>query len=300
MQLTTDLKGLASVRAFRTLLVVRLLSQTGDGMVQVGLATLFFFQAHSMATASGVATALVVMLLPFSVVGPLTGPLIDRWRRRQTLLYGNLARAGLIAATAVVLRVLGRGPLLYVLVLVALGTSRFLLSVLSAGLPQVVARQRLLVANSVVPTLGGAATALGAVIGVLLRLLLPEGSPQETASLVTAVLLYCGAALVVTRLRPDQLGPDGREGNGGTGLGAGLVAAAADLVDAVVYLVRRGTPGLALTTMALHRFVYGMEVVTVILVARNLLAAPQDADRGLALFGVLMGRWWRVTGWPWS
>ncbi|RJF43870.1 MFS transporter [Actinomyces sp. 2119] len=289
MQLTTDLKGLASVRAFRTLLVVRLLSQTGDGMVQVGLATLFFFQAHSMATASGVATALVVMLLPFSVVGPLTGPLIDRWRRRQTLLYGNLARAGLIAATAVVLRVLGRGPLLYVLVLVALGTSRFLLSVLSAGLPQVVARERLLVANSVVPTLGGAATALGAVIGVLLRLLLPEGSPQETASLVTAVLLYCGAALVVTRLRPDQLGPDGREGNGGTGLGAGLVAAAADLVDAVVYLVRRGTPGLALTTMALHRFVYGMEVVTVILVARNLLAAPQDADRGLALFGVLMG-----------
>ena len=55
-----------------------------------------------MTTAPGVASALVVMLLPFSVVGPFTGPFIDRWRRRQTLLAGNLLRAGLIVATALV------------------------------------------------------------------------------------------------------------------------------------------------------------------------------------------------------
>ena len=286
MRLTDDLTDLATVPAFRTLLGVRLVSQTGDGMVQAGLATLFFFQPQNMTTAAGVASALVVMLLPFSLVGPFTGPFIDRWRRRQTLLWGNFLRAGLIALTAVVLHAVGVGPLVYVLVLLALGVNRFLLSVLSAGLPQVIDHERLLVANSLVPTLGGLATAAGALIGFALRLLLPAGTAQDTASLVSAVLLYALAALVVTRLGRDELGP---ERPASEGLAQALAATAAELVDAVRYLRLRATPALALTTMALHRFVYGMELITIILAARNLLAAPGDADRGLALFGTLMG-----------
>ncbi|RAX23650.1 MFS transporter [Actinomyces sp. Z5] len=286
MRLTDDLKDLASVPAFRSLLGVRLVSQTGDGMVQAGLATLFFFQPQNMTTASGVAAALVVMLLPFSVVGPFTGPFIDRWRRRQTLLYGNLARAGVIALTTLALRATGIGPAVYVLVLVALGINRFLLSVLSAGLPQIIDHRRLLTANSIVPTLGGAATAIGAVIGFVLRLALPAGTAQDTASLLTAMVLYVLAAGVVTRLGANQLGPDKPADDG---LGAALAATAGDLANAVRYLVRRGTPGLALTTMASHRFVYGMQVITMILTARNLLAAPEDADTGLAIFATLMG-----------
>ena len=62
MRLTADLRDLAAVPAFRTLLAVRLVSQTGDGMVQAGLATLFFFRPQNMADATGVAAALVVML----------------------------------------------------------------------------------------------------------------------------------------------------------------------------------------------------------------------------------------------
>lgn len=287
MRLTADLKDLATVRSFRTLLGVRLVSQTGDGMVQAGLATLFFFQPQNMTTAAGVAAAVVVMLLPFSIVGPLTGPFIDRWRRRQTLLVGNLLRAALIAATAVVLDTAGIGLAVYVLVLIALGVNRFLLSVLSAGLPQIIDRERLLVANSIVPTLGGAATAVGAVIGLVLRLAIPAGGAQDVASLVCAVVLYALAALVVLRLRPDELGPEERPED--DGLGHALAATVGDLADAVRYLSRRGTPGLALATMALHRFVYGMQLITMILASRNLLVDPSDADAGLAVFGTLMG-----------
>ena len=61
------------------------------------------------------------------------------------------------------------------------------------------------------------------------------------------------------------------------------------LAEAVAHLVRRGTPALALSAMALHRFVYGMQLITLILVARNLLARPQDADAGLTAFAALMG-----------
>jgi len=41
--------------------------------------------------------------------------------------------------------------------------------------------------------------------------------------------------------------------------------------------------------MALHRFVYYMELITIILAARNLLSEPSDADAGIALFGTLGG-----------
>ena len=164
MRLTADLRDLAAVPAFRTLLGVRLISQTGDGMVQAGLATLFFFRPQNMTDAAGVAAALVVMLLPFCVVGPFTGPFIDRWRRRQILLVGNLVRAGLIAATALHLGVAGIGPLVY--------------------------------------------TAAGAVLGLLLRLLLPAGTAQDAGSLVVAVVLYVLAAGAVTRLGGDELGPE--------------------------------------------------------------------------------------------
>lgn len=285
MRLATDLRDLATTRAFRVLLGVRLVSQTGDGLLQAGLATLFFFQPQNMTTAGGVAVALVVMLAPFSIVGPLTGPLIDRWRRRQTLLVGNLLRAGLIAVTALLLATQGIGLPVYLLVLVALGINRFLLSVLSAGLPQVIDHERLLVANSIVPTLGGAATAIGAVVGFVLRLTLPAGSAQDVASLVCAVVCYLGAAGVVRLLGEDELGPEKLDRH--QSAGAALAATLRDLADAVRYLRRRGTPGLALSTMALHRFVYGMEVITMILTARNLMA-PGDADAGLGYFGVLM------------
>lgn len=287
MKLVHDLRVLAQNSGFRKLMGVRLVSQCGDGMFQAGLASLFFFRPEAMTDAAGVAAALVVMLLPFSIVGPFTGPFLDRWRRRQVLLFGNLLRAVLVLLAVLGEASFGDGPFVYVVVLIALGLSRFMLAGLSAGLPMVVARERLLMANSIVPTLGGVATGVGAVIGFLMRLLLPDGASQQLASLVISGLLYLGAASLATLLAKDELGPEVPDTR--SSLGAQIRQAAVDLVRAVRYLVRRGTPGLALSTMALHRFVYGMQLITIILAGRNLLVDPHDANAGIAAFGTLMG-----------
>lgn len=288
MRLVDDLRTLSVNAGFRKLLGVRLVSQCGDGMFQAGLASLFFFRPEAMTDAAGVAAALVVMLLPFSIVGPFTGPFLDRWRRRQTLVYGNIVRALLVVITIAGMELLDAGPVVYVVVLITLGLSRFMLAGLSAGLPMVVgSKERLLVANSVVPTLGGVATGVGAVIGFLLRLLLPPGVSQQMASLAIAALLYLGASSVARMLGRDELGPEVPDTS--TSLANQVRRAAVDLVDAVRYLARRGTPGLALSTMALHRFVYGMQLITIILAGRNLLVDPHNADAGLAAFGSLMG-----------
>ena len=110
MQVIADLKALWPLRDFRKLFAVRLVSQTADGMFQVGLATLFFFSPENASTAAGVATAFAVLLLPFTIVGPWAGVLLDRWRRRQVLFVGNLVRVGITVVIAVLMVTDGRRP----------------------------------------------------------------------------------------------------------------------------------------------------------------------------------------------
>ena len=175
MQVIRELRELLRLRDFRKLFAVRLVSQTGDGMFEVGLATLFFFSPENASTATGVAEAFAVLLLPFTVVGPWAGVLLDRWRRRQVLFVGNLARVAITLAIALILLTSGLGPAVYVLALLNISINRFLLSALSASLPRVVVGRLLLTANSLTPTLGAAAAIAGAAAGFALGLVLEPG-----------------------------------------------------------------------------------------------------------------------------
>ncbi|QDC26851.1 MFS transporter [Georgenia yuyongxinii] len=281
----SDLRAVAVHRDFRKLFTVRLVSQCGDGMFQIGLATLFFFNPANMATATSVAAAFAVLLLPFTVVGPFAGPLLDRWRRRQVLFLGNALRVVLGLVLAVLMATVGVGLPVYVLALVTLGVNRFLLSALSAGLPRVVPGDLLLIANTLTPTLGGVSAVVGAAVGFLINMVMPAGSLKDGVVLAVAALLFGAASLLALRLGPDQLGPDRR--SGAAELRRDLRATVGDMVDGARYLVARRTPGMALGVMAVHRFLYGVNFIALLLISRNLLSDPADADTGLKTFGLL-------------
>src|SRR5690554_1301922 len=260
-------------------------------MFQVGLATLFFFSPERMATATDVAAAFAVLLLPFTVVGPFAGPLLDRWRRRQVLLIGNAVRVVLTLAIAVLMVTVGVGPAVYVLALVTLGVNRFLLSALSAGLPRVVAREQLLVANSLTPTLGAVSAVVGGGLGFLIGRFTPSGLVEDGVVLASAAVLFAGASALALRLGRDQLGPEPRAdlGRGLAQLRADVRATAVELARGARYLVARRTPGAALGVMGVHRFLYGANFIALILMSRNLLNDPTDAAAGLATFALLLG-----------
>ncbi|MDQ0425347.1 MULTISPECIES: MFS transporter [Cellulomonas] len=286
MQVISDLRALWPLTGFRRLFAVRLVSQSSDGMFQVGLATLFFFSPENASTATGVAAAFAVLLLPFTIVGPWAGVLLDRWRRRQVLLYGNLVRVALTATIAVVMLTQGVGPLVYVLALVTLSVNRFLLAALSASLPKVVDGPLLLTANSLTPTLGAASAGVGALVGFVLGLLLPDGRLRDAVSLLVAAAVMACASALAARLGPDQLGPDERVDT--SEMKAALASLAHGLVAGARYLVARRTPGYALGVMALHRFCYGAVFIASILISRNLLSDPADAGAGLRTFGTVL------------
>lgn len=268
-----------------------MVSQAGDGMFQVGLATLFFFSPESQGTAASIAVAFTVLLAPFTIVGPWAGVLLDRWRRRQVLVVVNLLRVAGTLAVAGIILTSGIGPMVYVLALAILSLNRFLLAALAASLPQVVDGPQLLTANALVPTLGAAAAGVGGVTGVLLGMAVPEGSARDAASLGVAAFFFLGASLVAAGFPAGRLGPastttaplpDAVPVRTETAhLGRGLVEGAR-------FLVRRRTPAQALVVMGAHRFLYGVTFVASILISRNLLSTGSEADHGLGVFATVL------------
>jgi len=144
-------------RDFRWLLGTRLLSQFADGLFQAFLIdTLVFLSPEKQGTAVGVAKAFAVLIIPFSLLGPLSGVLIDRWSRRRILTVTPLLRA---AAVVILMFASGHATwLLYALSLVVVSGNRFYLVTAGAVMPLLVADEDLLVGNSMAGSAGTVVT----------------------------------------------------------------------------------------------------------------------------------------------
>jgi MFS family permease len=280
-----DLRAVVRRRDFRRLFFTRLVSQAGDGAFQVGLATLVFFSAERSATAGAAAAAFALAFLPYTVVGPFAGVLLDRWRRRQIMLVANLIRTGLVLVVAALVVRGSVGLTLSLLVLACLSVNRFFLAGLGASLPHVVPARELVMANAVAPTSGTVAALLGAAGGYLIRRLAGPGDAANATVLVVAAAAYLTAALLTLRMAADLLGPTSVTTGQSThvplrgelrSVVAGLVAGARHLRGC-----RRALGALAV--IGVHRLAFGLATVATILVCRYRLSDPADPESGLGV-----------------
>ncbi|MFJ3335485.1 MFS transporter [Streptomyces sp. NPDC086766] len=284
MPVVRDLRVLLRFRDFRRLLSVRLLSQGADGVYETALATYVVFSPERQTSAAAVASAMAVLLLPYSLVGPFAGALLDRWRRRQVLLYGNLTRAAMATVTAVLMVAAVPDWLFYVSALCVTGVNRFVLSDLSAALPRVVDGERLVIANSLSPTAGSLAAFAGGGLAFAVRLVAED---SDAAVVLLGAALYLCAALVSLLMAPELLGPDRELIQ--PRLGAALRGTARDLAAGVRHLAAppRREAAWALASMTLMRFCYGALTVMVLMLCRyGLTSHPQE---GLRLLGLALG-----------
>ena len=283
MPVVRDLSALLRLRYFRRLLYVRLLSQGADGVYQVALAAYVVFSPEKQTSAAAVASAMAVLLLPYSLVGPFAGVLLDRWRRRQVFVYGNLLRALLATATAVLM--IGHVPdwLFYVSALCVTAVNRFVLAGLSAALPRVVEAEHLVLANSLSPTAGTLAATAGGGLAFVVRLV---ASHSDAAVVLLGALLYLCAGLASLRMAPGLLGPDRRPAR--PHLRTALADTSRELFAAVRHLAapRRRAAAWALASMTLMRFCYGALLVLLLMLCRYALSA--NADDGLELLGLAL------------
>ncbi|TGB11770.1 MFS transporter [Streptomyces sp. MZ04] len=282
MAVVGDLRILLRLRDFRRLLAVRLISQGADGVYQVALATYVVFSPEKQTSPTAIASAMAVLLLPYSLIGPFAGVLLDRWPRRQVFLYGNLLRAALATVTAVLMLSGVPDWLFYASALCVTAVNRFVLAGLSAALPRVVDADRLVMANSLSPTAGTLAATAGGGLAFAVRLVV---SDSDAAVVLLGAALYLCSALASLRMARELLGPDPELVQ--PRLGAALSGTARDLLAGVRHLSQRRPAARALLAMTLMRFCYGALSVMFLMLCRY--AWSSSESDGLALLGLAVG-----------
>jgi MFS family permease len=273
------------------LLLLRWSSQGSDGLFQSGLASFLLFSPERAPSAIAVAFGFAVVLLPYSLLGPFVGTILDRFNRRNVVLLSNMIRAITLTVIATLIASGDYQEVLIPLVLLSFGFSRLILAGLSAGLPRLVDSSVLVPANAIAVTGGTIASVLGGGCGFALRALTSDLSSNASDAIIVAgaALCYLLAALSALRLRATEIGPEHHErrrAHGSNVLRVGL----ADVRDGLIHLSQRLPAALAIARIALVRGGMTALIVTTILLQRNAFNSDPDAALAdLALVVSLMG-----------
>jgi MFS-type transporter involved in bile tolerance (Atg22 family) len=263
-----DLKAVLADRDFRKLFATRLVSQTGDGIVTAAVGTYVFFNASTFPSPMAGAAAFAVLYLPYSLIGPFAGVLIDRWSRRQILVWSAPIRAALVLVTAALMVAGNRSVPLYIAVLALLGVSRFLLSSFSTALPHVTPEDKLVVANALSDTVGGIMSALGGIVALGLNAATGDTERGAAVTMLVGGGCYVAASMVATIMPRDLLGPD-QAGRSTVRLAADLREVAAGLLAGARYVLSRRGPRAALGATGAYNFLFGPLFLMSVLLYRN-------------------------------
>ncbi|WP_442790899.1 MFS transporter [Nocardia sp. NBC_01327] len=248
---------------------VRLAGQFGDGMFQAALSGAILFNPERETDPLAIAGGFAALLLPYSIIGPYAGALLDRWDRRTVLLIANVLRGVLIALTAVSLLSGMRDTPILLLALSVVGVSRFVGAGVSASLPRVLAQQRLVAMNSILATIASGCAILGA--GVAFGLITVIGA-GDFASAVAVALSACGSiagACAAAGFRRHALGPDPGDRGGEPNRESSLRAIAAGLRSGATAAWRSREVTTAMIGIGAHRMVFGADTLLMVLVLRR-------------------------------
>ena len=277
-------------RGFRRLLGIKVLFQSADGMVQVGVASYTLLSPERQPNAWAIAGVLAVTMLPFSIVGPFVSVVIDRWDRRRTLIRVDTARFLIcLFLAALVWLAASRSVTGVILVaaLVVMSLERFQAAVLLASLPRTVDAEEYLAANTAVPLIGPFGLMVGALVAAAVRLSVGRWTSHTTADalifLLAGVLFLLSAAQSRGFAR-GSLGPQLAPGSAGPRLKLGHAVGLAlrDLKVAWKHLAGRSPAALGVTTLTAMRLVFGFVMVAIVLIYRNHFHGLAEVDAAVA------------------
>ncbi|WP_280476622.1 MFS transporter [Nocardia asiatica] len=264
------------------LAVVRFAGQFGDGMFQAALSGAILFNPERQTDPLAIAAGFAVLLLPYSLIGPYAGALLDRWDRRGVLLAANVVRAVVIALVSVgLLAGVGETPLL-LLALTVVGVSRFVLAGVSAALPRVLAQAWLVPMNSVLATVASGCAGLGAAVAVGVIGLIGAGDFGSAVAVAISGVGSVLGAILAAGFRPRMLGPapDAAKGeNTVHAIATGLRTGARAVWESRVVTA-------AMLGIGTHRIVFGVNTLIMVLVLRQTPVHGSGLSGGLVGFGV--------------
>jgi MFS family permease len=228
-----------------------------------------------------IAGAFAGLFLPYSLLGPFAGALMDRWDRRLVLVGANLGRLVSVALVGVCLAVGAGNVLVLCGALVVNGLARFVSSGLSAALPHAVPREQVVTMNSIASATGAVAAFVGANFMLVPRTLIGSGDNGAAMIiwLVTIPLLI--SLLLSLRFGAHVLGPDDTQR---AIHGSVIYAVITGWMHGIRTVLNRPTVAATLSGLAAHRMVFGVNSLLVLLLVHGGAAAAVGALGGAMLF----------------
>jgi len=271
---------------FWRLLELRMASQFGDGLFQAGLAGALLFNPERASRPMAIAGAFAVLFLPYSLLGPFAGALMDRWDRRLVLIAANVGRVVAVAIVGICLAI-GAGDFAVLCgALVVNGLSRFVASGLSAALPHVVPTDEVVAMNSIASATGAVAAFVGANFMLVPRAFVGSGNRGAASIILLVTFPLLIALLLSLRFAAHVLGPDDTRR---AIHGSAVYAVITGWLHGLRTVLDRPTVAATLSGLGAHRMVFGINSLLVLLLVRSGDAAAVSALRSAMLFVAAAG-----------
>jgi len=257
-----------------------------DGVFQSALASFVLFSPERQANALSAAVGFAVVLLPYSIVGPFVGTILDRVSRQRALFFANLARSANLLVVAAFVFSGATGVALTVVVLIAFGINRLILAALSAGLPLLIDSKSLITANAIAVTGGSVLVVIGGGIGVGVRALVDGAALADQADSLLILLAsggYLTAALLSGRLNKYEIGPMAHEK-----AAASFRQGFTDMREGIDFLRKNIDTARGIAATAVHRGGLTALTLTALLLERNTFNDPASPEDGLQGFGIAL------------
>jgi MFS family permease len=268
------------------LLRVRWTGQLTDGIFQSALASFVLFSPERQASAVNAAVAFAVVLLPYSIVGPFVGTVLDRFSRQRAILFANLTRSATLIVIAFLMFNDYTGVEITIFVLIAFGVNRLILAGLSAGIPLMVPPNTLISANALAVTGGSVWVVLGGGIGLGIRKLIDASASADKADAIIILVGSLGflcAAILASLLHKDEIGPRPHEVVRGS-----FTQGLREMRDGFKFLKEHADAARGIAAIAIHRGGLTAFTLTALLLERNTFNDPADSEAGLAGLSVTL------------
>ena len=154
-------------RNFFLLWLGQIISQVGDRLGFMALIG-FAYSKKAYGSPSEIFKVLLFTIIPVFLIGPLAGAYVDRWDRRRTMYASDFLRMALVCIIPVFLFYVKNLAMAYFLIFIVFCIARFFLTAKLSIVPDLVGRNDLLIANSLVNITGMIAFIVGSGIGGIL------------------------------------------------------------------------------------------------------------------------------------
>jgi MFS family permease len=179
---------LSGNRNFRRLWSAQIVSEIGDWFYTLAIYNLLL---QLTGRAGSVALALVLQVLPQTLIGPTAGVVNDRLRRKQVMIASDIGRM-LIVLCMLLIRSKEKVWLVYPLLMAETLLVAFFEPARNAVIPNIVEREDVVVANTLASTTWSVNLMLGATLGGVVAALLG----RDAVFLLNALSFLISAALI--------------------------------------------------------------------------------------------------------